>query len=260
MKTEWLRPHALPALTKTSVHIWRAWLEIDPETEKRLAVTLSEAERARADRFILKRDRDSFIASHGILRDVLARYLGCDPSAIEYVFGPQGKPSVSSPGNLRPLRFNLSHSHGISVVAITRDREVGVDVEKIRPQIAGAEIAERYFSPEEVVELRNLPADQQAEGFFLCWTRKEAYVKALGGGLRFPLDGFSVSLAPGKPAQLYAEDAHRWSIQSFEPLELPGSKHVAAVVCEGTDWTAEYLEWTDLDEAAREGQRWREKL
>jgi 4'-phosphopantetheinyl transferase len=245
MKTEWLRPHALPPLTKTSVHIWCASLEINPKTEKRLAVTLSEDEKARADRFILKRDRDSFIASHGILRDLLARYSGYNPNAIEYVFGPHGKPSVSSPGDFHPVHFNLSHSHGIAVVAITRDRELGVDVEKIRQQVAGSQIAERYFSSQEIIELRGLPVSQQAEGFFLCWTRKEAYVKALGEGLRFPLDGFSVSLTPGEPVQLHAEDAHRWSIQSFEPSKLAASRHVAAVVCEGTDWTAKYLEWTD---------------
>jgi 4'-phosphopantetheinyl transferase len=258
MKTEWLRPHALPALTETSVHIWRASLEIDSETEKRLAVTLSEDERARADRFILKRDRDSFIASHGILRNLLARYSGCTPNAIEYVLGPHAKPSVASPGNSHPVCFNLSHSHGIAVVAIARDRDLGVDVEKIRPQFAGMQIAERYFSPEEVVELRNLPGYQQAEGFFLCWTRKEAYIKALGEGLRVPLDGFSVSLTPNKPVQLHADDAHRWRIQSFEPSRFPGSRHVAAVVCEGTDWTAEYLEWTGCEDAGREG--WLEKL
>jgi 4'-phosphopantetheinyl transferase len=254
MKTEWLRPRALPTLTKTSVHIWRAWLEMDRETEEELAVTLSEEEKARADRFILKRDRDSFIASHGILRDLLARYLSCKPGAIEYVLGSQGKPSVSSPGELLPLRFNLSHSHGMAIVAIARDRDLGVDVEKIRPQVAGTEIAERYFSPREVVELRNLPANQQAEGFYLCWTRKEAYVKALGEGLRFPLDAFSVSLTPDEPVQLHADDAHRWRIQSFEPSILPGSRHVAAVVCEGTDWTAQYLEWTGCGDAAREGE------
>jgi 4'-phosphopantetheinyl transferase len=258
MRTEWLRPHALPALTKTSVHIWRGSLEIDAETEKRLAVTLSEDEKARADRFILKRDRDSFIASHGILRDLLSRYLGCDPSATKYVFGAHGKPAVCGTGSVHPLRFNLSHSHGIAVVAIASDRELGVDVEEIRPQFAGGPIAERYFSSQEIIELQNLPVGQQAEGFFLCWTRKEAYVKALGEGLRFPLDGFSVSLTPDEPAQLHADDANRWSIQSFEPSKLPGSRHVAALVCEGTDWTAEYLEWTVCEGAGRE--RWPEKL
>jgi 4'-phosphopantetheinyl transferase len=249
IKTEWLIQRVLPALTANSVHIWRASLGIGPEAAERLARTLSEDETSRADRFILKGDRDSFIASHGMLRELLSLYLGCDPGAVQYVFGQHGKPAVSSPGHVHPVRFNLSHSHGIAVVAIARDRELGVDVEKIRPQLASAAIAERYFSPEEVVELRNLPADQHAEGFFLCWTRKEAYVKALGEGLRLPLDGFSVSLTPGEPAKLQTHDTQRWKIQSFEPSMLPESRYVAAVVCEGTDWTAEYLDWTGFQDA-----------
>jgi len=142
----------------------------------------------------------------------------------------------------------------LGALAIVRGREIGVDVEKIRPEFAGEEIAERYFSSKEVDELRRLPDERRAEGFFLCWTRKEAYVKALGEGLRLPLDSFSVSLTPGEPAQLQGEDAHRWSVRSFEPSTEAGMTHVGAVACEGSDWAVQYLNWERLEDGVRWGR------
>jgi len=236
-------PGSFPELAEHKVHVWSASLTLDPVILDKFNSALSGEERARAERFVFERDRDSFTAAHGILRDVLARYLKCAPGGVNYICGPDGKPAVSSPGSRHPLRFNLSHSHGIAVIAIADGREIGVDVEKIRPEFAGLEIASRYFSVEEVEELRALPASLQAEGFFLCWTRKEAYVKALGEGLRFPLDSFRVSLSPGQPAELYKDDGPLWRIESFVPPALPNTRHVAAVVSEGTEWTAEYFEW-----------------
>jgi 4'-phosphopantetheinyl transferase len=124
-----------------------------------------------------------------------------------------------------------------------------VDVEKIRPEFAGDEIAKRYFSVEEVVELGRLPVESRAEAFFRCWTRKEAYVKALGEGLRFPLDKFSVSLAKVDQVHLSAEDAHRWSIRSFEPPGRFAKTHVGAVVCEGVNWSVQHFDWESFGEA-----------
>jgi 4'-phosphopantetheinyl transferase len=240
---EWLYPQAHPELSPQSVHVWRASLEFESERLDRFALTLSDDERTRAQRFVLERDKNSFIAARGILRDLLAHYSGRTPGDIEFVYGPQGKPALSHRGTANPIRFNLSHSHGLAVLAVTREREVGVDVEKIQPERAGEAIAKRYFSVEEVEELRALPTDQQAEGFFLCWTRKEAYVKALGEGLRFPLDRFRVSLSPGKPALLYAAaDAH-WSMEAFDPSFNSEARYAAAVVAEGKDARAEYFQW-----------------
>lgn len=249
---DWFRPGALPVLPQNVVHVWCAALDVDRETQERCVSVLSENERSRAERFVLERDRTSFIVAHGILRALLARYLGCAPQSIQFTYGPYGKPAISDRQAPSPLSFNLSHSHGLAAVAVVRDREIGVDVERIRPEFAGEDIAKRYFSPTEVAELRRLPEERRAEGFFLCWTRKEAYVKALGEGLRFPLDGFSVSLTPGEPVRLRAEDAIRWSIQSFEPSKPYGVTHVGAVVCEGNDWTVEQLDWEGFDEARGE--------
>ncbi len=245
--TDWILPAAFPELPAKAVHIWRASLEISRETQEKYAGVLTDFERARAERFIHERDRVSYIASHGFLRELLARYLDCPPERLEFSAGPHGKPAISRPDSPVALCFNLSHAHGVGVAAIARGRAIGVDVEKIRPEFAGEEIAERYFSEAEIAELKQVRLEQRVMAFFLCWTRKEAYVKALGEGLRFPLDGFSVSLTPGEPVRLRADDAGRWGIQSFEAPTNSGMTHVGAVVCEGNDWTARYLEWRNFE-------------
>jgi 4'-phosphopantetheinyl transferase len=225
------------------VHVWRFSLVDGGKAREKCASVLSEDERARAVRFVLERDRISYVAAHGILRSLLGGYLECGPEQIQLSSDSYGKPSVSYPRLTDSLSFNLSHSHGLGVLAVVRGRKVGVDVEKIRQDFASEEVAERYFSSAEVDELRRLPAGRRAEGFFLCWTRKEAYIKAVGEGLRIPLNTFSVSLTPGEPAQLRAPDAERWSIGSFEPRSKSELTHVGAVVCEGNDWTAQYFDW-----------------
>jgi 4'-phosphopantetheinyl transferase len=240
---DWSTPAAFPILPANTVHVWCAALGVDGETLKACAAVLSASERSRAERFVLERDKISFIAAHGILRTLLARYLGCAAEAIQFTNGVHGKPAVSYPTLPYVLSFNLSHAHGLAAVAIVRDRQIGVDVEKIRPEFAGDEIAKRYFSAEEVAELGRLPAELRAEMFFRCWTRKEAYVKALGEGLRFPLDKFSVSLTSDEQVKLRAEDAHRWSIRSFEPPGRFAKTHAGAVVCEGADWSVQHLDW-----------------
>lgn len=241
-KTDWLTPNSHPELSRQAVHVWRASLGFETVQLETFSQTLSDDERSRAQRFHFERDRNSFTAARGILRDVLARYSGGTPRAIKFVYGAHGKPALSD-RNASNLRFNLSHSHGLAVIALTREREIGVDVEKIQPERTGDEIANRYFSAEEVAELRALPTDQQAEGFFLCWTRKEAYVKALGEGLRFPLDRIQVSLSPGKPARLYGASGSRWSVESFDPSFNSEPRYTGAVVTEGKDSIAEYFAW-----------------
>ena len=132
------------------------------------------------------------------------------------------------------LRFNLSHSQGLALYAVTRGREIGVDLECIRPISDAEQIAERFFSAHENAVFRTIPAHEKPKAFFNCWTRKEAYLKALGDGLARPLDEFDVSLAPGEPAKLLRiegapQEASRWSLNRLEP----GSGYVAALAVEG---------------------------
>jgi 4'-phosphopantetheinyl transferase len=252
--TEWSSPLATPDLARREIHVWCASLATDEATLHRLESTLADQERERARRFIFARDRDRYIAARGILRDLLGKYLGCAPQSIELVYGPNGKPALASAASRPAICFNLSHSHGVAVVAIGQEREVGIDVELIRAEFASEAIAKRYFSAKEIDELSSLPAELRAEGFFLCWTRKEAYIKAKGDGLQIPLDSFDVSLSPGRPVTLSSVDEPRWGIESFVPSLISERRFAAAVVAEGKDWLARYWEWKAVESGATSEQ------
>jgi 4'-phosphopantetheinyl transferase len=241
--TEWSYPLAIPELARGEIHIWRASLATDEPTLRSLEATLADQERERARRFIFEQDRNRYVVARGILRDLLGKYLRCAPASIEFVYGPYGKPSIANARSRPAICFNLSHSHGLAVVAIAQEREVGIDVELIRAEFASEVIAKRYFSTKEVDELGKLPAELRSEGFFLCWTRKEAYIKAKGDGLQIPLDSFDVSLSPGQPATLSSADEPRWGVESFVPSLIKERRFVAAVVADGKDWIARYWDW-----------------
>ena len=203
---------------------------------------LSAEERARGTRYRFERDLAHFIARRATLRSILAAYTGWLPAALTFCLGPSGKPALARVAR-GGLRFNVSHSAGLTLVAVTRCREVGVDLERIRPQLA-AGVAERFFSPVEVAALAVLPAEDRAAAFFACWTRKEAYVKAKGGGLSLGLDRFAVSLVPGEPARLLqtADDpleVERWRLEALDPA--PG--YAAALAVEGWDWHLRCWRW-----------------
>jgi 4'-phosphopantetheinyl transferase len=177
-----------------------------------------------------------------VLRAILGGYLNQGPECLSFCYNSQGKPALDGDA----IRFNVSHSHGVALYAVTRGREVGIDIEHIRFDLAVAEIAERFFSRREVVMLRALPAEVQRQAFFLCWTRKEAYIKARGEGLSLPLDQFDVSLAPGEPAAVLGtqrdpSEASRWSLQELTPA--PG--YVAALAVEGHGWRLTCWQWPD---------------
>src|SRR5438132_2402197 len=232
------------SLRSNDVHVWRAALDVPESDVRRLGDTLADDERRRAERFIFQNDRAHFVVARGLLRVLLGRYLQHDPQHLRLVYGPHGKPELASDVGGTGLRFNVSHSHGLALYAITRHREIGVDVERIRPEVASETIAEHFFSPREVAVLRALPATLQATAFFACWTCKEAYIKARGEGLSLPLDQFAVSLAPAEPAALLytamaADDASRWSM-----IELvPGASYKAALVVEGSGWQLRCWQW-----------------
>ena len=224
------------SLRSNAVHVWRAALDVPESDVRRLGDTLADDERRRAERFIFQHDRAHFVVARGLLRVLLGRYLQHDPQHLRFVYGPHGKPELASDVGGTGLRFNVSHSHGLALYAITRHREIGVDVERIRPEVASETIAEHFFSPREVAVLRALPAALQATAFFACWTRKEAYIKARGDGLSLPLDQFAVSLAPGEPAALLytawdPQEAARWALHDL----APGPGYRAAVAVTGHD-------------------------
>jgi 4'-phosphopantetheinyl transferase len=201
---------------------------------------LSSDERAQAARFVFPRDRHRFIVSRGALRGALARYLGQSARDVEFAYAAEGTPRLRPIEPGASIQFNLSDSQGLAVFAVCRHREVGIDVEAIRSDIEADEIAERYFSPRELAELRSLPPHQRGHAFFLAWTRKEAYVTARGSGLGISLASFDVSLTPRLPAVLTSPDRQRWSLSSFEPAD----GFAGALVAEGDDCQLCFYDWT----------------
>ena len=236
----WLVPPRNLALSDDEIHIWRARLDLAPESLGRMRSTLAEDERARADRFHFDRDRNHFIACRGILRELIGSYLRCSPTSLRFSYGEFGKPALSLEDSSQPIRFNVAHSSGLALLAFARCCEIGIDVESIRAYFAGDEIAQHYFSKQELAELRALPEAMRTEGFFECWTRKEAYIKARGLGLQIPLQSFSVSLTPGQPETLQSVDASQWTLRSIDVS--PG--FAGAVVCGGRNWQPHFWDWT----------------
>lgn len=224
------------------IQVWSAELpKIDGAATGDWA-TLNPEEQARADRFRFPGDRDFFVQCRSWLRQVLATYLEQPPDRIRLAYGESGKPRLAEPGPL-DLRFNLSHSGTRAVLAVTRGREVGIDIEALRP-IEDA-IAERFFAPGEVAVLRSLPVTEREAAFFRCWTRKEAFIKALGDGFSRALDSFEVAFRPGaEPAILSVDgdpaEGARWKVADL----APGLGFAGALASPTRDWT---LRWAEPD-------------
>ena len=180
------------------VHIWTVWIEPASSVAARFEPLLTPAEKQRSAQFRFDHLRYSFLITRGVLRVLLASYLRTFPAEIEFQYGPRGKPLLSPAA---PLQFNASHSGSLAVFAFTTACDLGVDVEHVRSQPDLDHIAQRFFCAEESAELKSLPAYQRERAFYLCWTRKEAYIKATGDGLSVPLDDFRVTLHPGQPAR-----------------------------------------------------------
>ncbi len=228
-KTNWIAPPAELELSRNEIHIWRALLDVPPSTLLRFSAHLNSEEIERAERFVFPADRNRFMAGRGVLRTLLGKYLHRSPESIPIRRLPRGKPFLEPQMGISSVSFNISHSQGLALFAFCSLGEVGVDLEKIRKDAASEEIAERYFSAAELAELRELPPESRTEGFFLCWTRKEAYVKALGEGLGIPLADFSVTLTPNRQVCLTSADSDRWSLYPVDP----GMGFVGACVGEG---------------------------
>jgi 4'-phosphopantetheinyl transferase len=216
------------------VEVWSVRLDVPGEVRRRLAEALSADEWERARRLRRDDDRQRFVTCRGLLRMIIGGYVDREPARLQFSYGPAGKPALA--GESR-VEFNLARSGGFALVACTRGRRVGVDLELVREVADLERVARRYFSARERVTLTHLPAAERTWAFYTCWTRKEAYLKATGDGLSRPLDGFAVAFGPGAaPALTWVgnspREVSRWRM---EAVEL-GSAAVGAVVAEAGGW------------------------
>jgi 4'-phosphopantetheinyl transferase len=237
--TEWFAAPKILTLTPGDLHVWRAWCEGDADLLEHCLTTLSADEVERADRFRIETACRDFIVTRAILRELLGRYLNLRRDEITLRYGLQGKPAITGKGEKSTIRFNVSHSHGLALLTFAYQGEVGVDVEWVKPEYPGKEIAERFFSAQEVAELSKLPPSLSREGFFKCWTRKEAYVKARGGGLQIPLRSFSVCVQDNEQQQLTDEEGKPWSVYPF----APDTEFQGAVAAAGSGWRIRHWNW-----------------
>ena len=215
-------------LANEVVQVWQVGLDVAPDYLARLVALLSVDERERMGRFHFEHHRQRYAAAHGQLRLILSAYLACSPTQLRFMTGHYGKPALQDGSD---VCFNLSHAGDQMLVGVVRGRAIGVDIEQIRPDFATTEIAASYFSSAEQGAFQAVPDAQKPQAFFNAWTRKEAFIKAIGQGLSFPLGDFDVTLVPGEPARLLAvrgstEEAARWQMWGWDA----GDGYAAAVV------------------------------
>ena len=198
-------------LNEGEIHLWSAWFSEHNATHYR--ALLSKDEINRADRFIVDKVREHFIIARGILRTLIGRYVDIAPAKLAFNLGERGKPTINHPS----IRFNLSHSADLLMIALINHLEIGVDVEHIRPMREMRTVARDNFSAQEFSEWDRLPEAQKQHAFYAIWTRKEAYIKATGDGFRLPLQSFTVNHeSPPRFLQMEAGDIHRWSLYQPE--------------------------------------------
>ena len=225
---------AVPTFEPGIIHVWRGSLDQGQATYRRFESLLANDERARAARFHFPCDRVRFVVGRGMLRSLLAGYVGVDGAQLQFRYGRERKPALVGEGPY----FNLAHSGATALFAFSPSFDVGVDVELVGSELEGDRIAERFFSPAEIEALQAVPDEDRSVAFLACWTRKEAFLKARGDGLTLALDSFDVSLAPNEPAALLrtgwsAKECSRWQLMDLSDRE---QGQVAALAAPATGW------------------------
>jgi 4'-phosphopantetheinyl transferase len=216
------------------IDVWRVCLVHGDQSEQDLCGILTPDEVARASRFHFQEDRRQYIRGRAMLRMLLSRYLETPPAEIRFQYENHGKPEIAAPQESRDLRFNFSDSSGLALIAVGSGSAIGVDIEKVHPLPDFLDIATRFFSAREVQAILALSENKRQEAFFACWTRKEAYLKATGYGLLYPLSDFSVSVDPDELAELCevkgdGDIAGHWFLTDV----LPGEGFRGALACKG---------------------------
>jgi 4'-phosphopantetheinyl transferase len=232
-------------LAPGEIHVWTVAIDEQIEPNVQSMETLAPAERIRASRFRSETDAARFIQRRRALREIVGGYLGTAPRDVVFAANAFGKPSVLPSTRCTDLSFNASHSGAIALVGVSRSVRIGIDVELLRPDIECLAVATRFFGAGEVASLAALGADDRVAAFFNAWTRKEAVVKAVGGGLSIPLDSFEVSLRPREPPSVLRWDIpgggeKLWRIHHLEPA----SGYVGALAVDAATHDCRFFDWT----------------
>jgi len=233
----------MPPFPTRRVDVWRVRLD-GPANAEPMTGVLSPDEVARAGRFHFEQDRIRFTRCRSVLRGLLSGYLAIPAAEIRFEYQANGKPQLAVEQNPRALQFNVSHAAGMALIAVGSEHRLGVDIETIRTNVDTSALAERFFSTRERAGLRALPDDLRVPGFFACWTRKEAFLKATGDGLSFPLVDFSVSTHPDLDPELDeikgdTEAGRQWSLRDVSAI----GGFRAAIALEGYQCHVETYAW-----------------
>ena len=211
-------PQSKYHLKENLIHVWSCSFSKSKSKLSRFEGFLSENEKKRAAKVKFEKDKSSFIISRGVLREILSGYLGISPSKVTFEYTSYGKPFLSKYN----LKFNISHSGDLAVFVFNMESEIGVDIERIKNNLNVLELTDNFFSKNEIESLHAMPPEQLNRAFYRCWTRKEAFIKAEGSGLSFPLNQFTVSLDNDCQATLLktewdSSEKENWSLFSFVP-------------------------------------------
>ncbi len=221
---------SVPALGPASIHLWYAQPLERRSLFADLSALLSPEEDDRRTQLRFEGNRQDFVFARGMLRTLLAAYLETDPRGLRFQYSEHGKPSLAGSDAENELQFNLSHTQGAVLLAICRRRAIGVDIERVREDFSVQEIAERFFSLAERQALMRLPEAERRPAFFRCWTRKEAFLKARGHGLSFPLDRFDVSIGADETEVRLTTRPDPMEAQDWQILQAPAPEGYAAAV------------------------------
>lgn len=242
---KWVGNHCF-SLAEKEIHIWRVNNDIISNGLGILVKVLSEDELAKSERFYFEKDRRQFIISRSILRRLLGNYLDEAPEKLGFEYTSNGKPKLAS-GCRNIICFNLSHSHSYTLFAFALHHDVGIDVEWVLGNIKTEDIASRFFSPDEIEILDQTPPKDRKRIFFQFWTRKEAFLKAIGSGLTLPLNVCDVSTMTGNTFSPMKTVGNLQSNGSWFGMDLfPAQDYTAAVVIEGGEWNIRYWQMNHI--------------
>lgn len=230
-------------LDTNTVYLWLIDINQEIETIDQLSLLLSKAEMDRANRFVFEKDKQRYIITHSILRLVLSKIISIEPLSIQFTSKKRDKPYLNHPEH-QDVHFNLSHSGRYIIIALALKTELGIDIEFINPALDRDQMVQSFCSKQEIETYQQLPADIKRKAFYTCWSRKEAFIKAIGEGLYFPLGDFSASIDPREKPELtfHAQVPFHtnWTILDI-PLE--DKDYVSALVFEGSGRHIQFNHW-----------------